>query len=120
MRTVEVGWLRPGVMEFVYRGAVKEEDLRAALKRYDELTADETPRVQLVDTLAVRSVPPTLGKLLSSLLESYRESGGRHVVMAASDHTNQMLGRSMSFASGLKLAPFETREEATAHVKTLL
>lgn len=120
MATVEVGWLRAGVMEFVYDGVVTEADLVAAIEKYDMLTSSTTPKVQFVDTLGVRGVPPTMGTLLSGLLASYREAGGEHVVMAASNQLNQMLGRSMSFGAGLKLAPFASREEALDHVKTLV
>jgi hypothetical protein len=118
-RTVEVDWLRPGVMEFVYQGQVTEEDLTAAIDRYKELTAREAPKVQLVDTLQVTGVPPSLNRLLATLLDEYRAQGGKHVVMAASSHLNKMLGRSMSFGAGLKLALCESREDALEHIDQL-
>ncbi len=120
MITVEVQWLRDGLIEFVYRGDVTEADLVAAIERYYDLTEAMTPRAQLVDTLAVTSVPPSLGQHLGGLLDHYRDAGGRHVVMAAASHLNQMLGRSMSFGAGLKLALFESREEAMRHAISLV
>lgn len=119
LTTVEVDWLRSDVMEFVYRGEVRGPDILEAVRRYDTLTRDRIPRVQLVDTLAVRSVPPELRTALGPLLDGYRDRGGSHVVMVASSALNQMLGRSMSFGAGLKLEAFESRAEALRYIDEL-
>ncbi len=103
-------------MEFTYRGNVTTDDLTGIVAEAQRMTAERAPTLQLVDTLAVTSVPPEIGGILNRLLESYREAGGRTVVMIASGSLNQMLGRSMSFGAGVALELFESREEALQFV----
>lgn len=111
-----VSWYREGVMEFAYRGHVTSDDLNAVVAEAQRMTSERTPSLQLVDTLAVASVPPEIGEILNRLLESYREAGGTTVVMIASASLHQMLGRSMSFGAGVALKLFESREEALQFV----
>ncbi|MEM6956611.1 MAG: hypothetical protein AAF411_05930 [Myxococcota bacterium] len=104
-------------MEFTYRGRITADDLRTMVLEAKALMAERTPKVQLVDTLAVESVPPEIGAILSELLEDYRNVGGKTVVMIATGQLNQMLGRSMSFGAGVELQLFETRPSALKYVQ---
>lgn len=119
MDRVLVEWMHPGVVEFVYSGAITEEMLDSALRRYQALTRSENPNVHFVDTLGVESIPPTLGKMLGTVLDEFRERGGKHVIMVASDRMNQMLGSSMGFGAGIQVAIFQTRNEAITHLGNL-
>ncbi len=105
-------------MEFVYRDKVTVEDLNELVKNTEALMAERTPKVQLVDTLAVTGVPMEVGSILNGLLESYRAKGGKLVVMIATDQLNQMLGRSMSFGSGVQLEMFNNRADALKFVSS--
>lgn len=119
-KTVDVHWLRPRVMEFIYRGDVTATDLADGVAHYNALTASRVPLAQVVDTLGVTSVPPELRTELGPLLDGYRDRGGRDVVMIAGAAFTAMLGRSMSFGSGLKLSVFDNRADAIAFVERLI
>ena len=119
MSTSEVHWFSDDILEFVYRGRVTLEDLRAMVNETRRLTREQTPRVQLVDTLAVTGVPKEIGAVLGELLEDYRAQGGTWVVMIATDQMNAMLGRSMSFGAGVKLQLVGTRADALRFISTL-
>ena len=110
--TCEVHWFSDDVMEFVYRDKVQVADLERVVIDAKALMDERTPRVQLVDTLAVTGVPQEIGSILNDLLEAYRDRGGELVVMIASDTLTAMLGRSMSFGSGIRLELFRNRTEA--------
>lgn len=114
MNTCNVSWLSTYVLEFVYRDKVTIEDLNELVITTAELTASRTPRVQLVDTLGVTGVPAEIGAILNQLLDDYRSKGGSLVVMIANEKLNEMLGRSMSFGSGVQLQLFDNRPEALA------
>ena len=105
-------------MEFIYRRNVTVPDLQVMVERTKELMKERTPRVQLVDTLAVTGVPMEIGAILNELLDAYRSAGGKVVVMIASDQLNQMLGRSMSFGSGVQLELFDNRADALTFVQS--
>ena len=120
MRTsCEVDWLSPSILEFRYRGKVTVEDLQAMADNAHELIRERVPKAQLVDTLAVESVPKELGEILNELLNSYREAGGSLVVMIATSQLNAMLGRSMSFGAGIELELFDNRSDALKFVSNL-
>jgi hypothetical protein len=119
-KTVDVHWLRPGIMEFIYRGEVLAADLAAGVRHYNDLSKAKVPLAQVVDTLGVISVPPELRTELGPLLDGYRDRGGRHVVMIAGAAFTAMLGRSMSFGAGLKLSVFDNRKDALAFVEQLV
>lgn len=78
----------------------------------DDMMREQAPKIQFVDTLDVTKVPRELGEVLSRILTTYRELGGSLVVMVANSNLNQMLGRSMSFGSGVELEIFQTRADA--------
>ncbi|MFK8000377.1 MAG: hypothetical protein AB8H86_12315 [Polyangiales bacterium] len=117
MPTCEVDWFNHDVMEFSYQGKVLLEDLRAMVQKSKQMMEIRVPKVQLVDTLAVTGVPPEIGAVLGELLEHYRVSGGKIIVMVASDQLNEMLGRSMSFSAGIKLELFDNRADALNFVR---
>ena len=117
MPSCEVDWFNNDVMEFSYQGKVLLEDLRAMVQKSKQMMEIRVPKVQLVDTLAVTGVPPEIGAVLGELLEHYRVSGGKIIVMVASDQLNEMLGRSMSFSAGIKLELFDNRADALNHVR---
>ncbi|MEM9194246.1 MAG: hypothetical protein AAGF12_34035 [Myxococcota bacterium] len=103
-------------MEFVYQGELTLPDLEAVVDSYKKLRTARMPKAQLVDTLAVTSVPQEIGSILNELLTDYRDHGGREVVMVANNSLNAMLGRSMSFGAGLKLKVFDNRQEALKYI----
>ena len=103
-------------MEFVYQGKITVDDLNKLVIETKRLMAERTPKVQLVDTLAVTGVPMEIGGILNELLEAYRTAGGKVVVMIASDKLNEMLGRSMSFGAGVQLELFDNRPDALKFV----
>lgn len=117
MPTCEVDWFNHDVMEFSYQGKVLLEDLQAMVQKSKQMMEIRVPKVQLVDTLAVTGVPPEIGAVLGELLEHYRVSGGKIIVMVASDQLNEMLGRSMSFSAGIKLELFDNRADALSFVR---
>lgn len=78
----------------------------------ERMMHEQPPKIQFVDTLQVTKVPRELGEILARILGTYRELGGSLVVMVASNNLNQMLGRSMSFGSGVELEIFHTRADA--------
>ena len=118
--TVDVHWLLPRIIEFIYRGDVLAADLAAGVRHYNDLSKAKVPLAQVVDTLGVISVPPELRTELGPLLDGYRERGGREVVMIANAAFVAMLGRSMSFGAGLRLSVFDNRKDALAFVDRLV
>ena len=107
-------------VEFVYRGHVAATDLHAMVKKYKELRAARgAEKYNVVDTLLVTGVDKELGPILGEVLELFREGGGQHVVMAATEDFVRMLGRSMSFSAGVKLHVVPDRKAAIDKVRAL-
>lgn len=119
-RSCDVEPLSLDTVEFVYRGHVNVSDLHEMVKKYKDLRAQRgCERYNLVDTLQVTGVDKELGPILGEVLELFREGGGQHVVMAATEDFVRMLGRSMSFSAGVKLHLVPDRKAAIEKLRTL-
>jgi hypothetical protein len=119
-KSCDVEPLSLDTVEFTYRGHVVAADLHAMVEKYKELRASRGPeRFNVVDTLQVTGVDKELGPILGEVLELFREGGGQHVVMAATEDFVRMLGRSMSFSAGVKLHLVPDRKAAIDKVRTL-
>jgi hypothetical protein len=90
------------------------------VKKYKDLRTQRGPeKYNLVDTLEVTGVDKELGPILGEVLELFREGGGQHVVMAATEDFVRMLGRSMSFSAGVKLHLAPDRKAAMEKLRAL-
>jgi hypothetical protein len=88
--------------------------------KYKGLRAERGPELyNVVDTLAVTGVDKEIGEILGAVLELFRQGGGTHVIMAATEDFVRMLGRSMSFSAGVKLHLVPTRSAALEQLRTL-
>ncbi len=119
-KTCDVDPIGLDTMEFVYRGHVAAADLRAMVEKYKALRAERGAETyNVVDTLAVTGVDKEIGEILGEVLELFRQGGGSHVIMAATESSVTMLGRSMSFSAGVKLHLVPTRAAALEKLRAL-
>ena len=119
-KSCDVAPLSLDTIEFVYRGHVTAADLRAMVEKYKALRAERgSETYNVVDTLAVSGVDKEIGEILGEVLELFRQGGGKHVIMAATEDFVRMLGRSMSFSAGVKLHLAPTRAAALETLRTL-
>jgi hypothetical protein len=119
-KSCDVAPLSLDTVEFVYRGHVSAADLHVMVEKYKALRTERGAETyNVVDTLAVTGVDKEIGQILGEVLEMFRQGGGKHVIMAATEDFVRMLGRSMSFSAGVKLHLAPTRAAALEKLRTL-
>jgi hypothetical protein len=113
-----VYWLDRDTVAIDWFGQVTEDKCRYALVQLDALTREHKPTLFFSDTSLATGYVPTIRRGAAEILMHLRRAGVVEMAAVFNSPSIRMFATAVAFVTGLKLRPFEQREEALRLIAT--
>lgn len=106
-----------GCIEVIYEGVVNGTVVRQSVQRLRRMASQTPPVYLLVDGTGITDYDATVRDEGRALLEVFRDTGGKEVVMVLSSAVHRLLGATVAMIVRIPIKIFATRAEALRYVE---
>lgn len=109
-------WFDSRTIEVSFQGQISSALVDQLIKDFISLTGDRAPRYALFDTEGATGITANARANAARFLVQFKVRGGREIVAIVNVLSLRMLGQAITFASGVPLKMFATREQALNYI----
>ena len=109
-------WLDSRTVEVTFKGQITSQLIDQLIKDFIALTSERSPRYALFDTETATGITANARPNASRFLSEFKLRGGREIVAIVNVLSLRMLGQAITFAAGVPLKMFATREQALNYI----
>jgi len=109
-------WFDSRTIEVAFQGQISSGLIDQLIRDFISLTVDRAPRYALFDTENATGITANARANASRFLAQFKMRGGREIVAIVNVLSLRMLGQALTFASGVPLKMFATREQALNYI----
>lgn len=106
-----------GCIEVIYEGVVNGTVVRQSVQRLRRMASQSPPYYLLVDGTGISDYDISVRDEGRALLETFRDAGGKEVVMVLSSAVHRLLGATVAMIVRIPIKIFATRAEALRYVE---
>lgn len=113
-------WLDTRTLEITFEGNVSQALTEQLVKDFIAATAERGPRYALFDMTTATGINASVRANATRFLSEFKLKGGREIIAVVTNTSVRMIGQALTFASGVQLKMFPSRETALTYIVSKL
>jgi hypothetical protein len=109
-------WLDNRTVEITFEGQISPALVEQLIRDFASIAAARSPRYALFDASPATGFSANARANASRFLIEFKRAGGREIVAIVNLLSLRMLGQALTFATGIPLKMFPTREQALGYL----